>query len=66
MISIGGGISGSGDIILKPLNDAIRTKAFARFGNKHTQVNIATLGNDAGIIGAALLWKDELKALRCC
>ncbi len=59
VISIGGGISGAGDIILKPLNDAIRTKAFARFGNKHTQVNIATLGNDAGIIGAALLWMDE-------
>ena len=60
VISIGGGISGSGDIIIKPLNDAIRKKAFARFGNKHTQVNIATLGNDAGIIGAALLWMDEV------
>ena len=60
VISIGDGISGAGDIIIDPLNDAIRTKAFARFGNKHTQVNIATLGNDAGIIGAALLWMDEV------
>ncbi len=59
VISIGGGISGAGDIIIEPLNDAIKTRAFARFGKRHTQVKIATLGNDAGIIGAALLWRNE-------
>ena len=59
LISIGGGISGAGDIITEPLNEAIKTRAFARFGKKRTQVKIATLGNDAGIIGAALLWLDK-------
>ena len=28
-------------------------------GKKQTEVRIATLGNDAGIIGAAMLWKNE-------
>ena len=51
-------------MLTKPLNDAIKEKAFARFGNKHTQFNIATLENDAGIIGAAFLWKDEIRKLK--
>ncbi|MBQ6894578.1 MAG: AGE family epimerase/isomerase [Clostridia bacterium] len=30
------------------------------FSKVHTQMKIASLGNDAGIIGAALLWKDNI------
>ena len=37
----------------------IKRKSFARFGEKQTKIGLATLGNDAGIIGAALLWKNE-------
>ena len=59
IICLGGGVSGAGEIILTPIQDAIKEKAFARFGKKHTQMRIASLGNDAGIIGAALLWKDS-------
>jgi glucokinase len=51
-------VSGAGERILAPIQKAIHEKAFARFGKKHTEVKIASLGNDAGIIGAALLWKD--------
>ena len=58
VICLGGGVSGAGERILEPLQNAIKEKAFARFGKKHTQIKIASLGNDAGIIGAALLWKD--------
>ena len=29
-----------------------------------TGVGLAELGNDAGIIGAALLWKDEIRKLK--
>lgn len=47
-------------MLTKPLNEAIKEKAFARFGNKHTEVKIASLGNDAGLIGAGLLWEDEI------
>ena len=59
IIALGGGVSGAGERILEPIQNAIKEKAFARFGKKHTQMKIASLGNDAGIIGAALLWKDN-------
>ncbi|MBR5587182.1 MAG: ROK family protein, partial [Clostridia bacterium] len=59
IICIGGGISHEGDKILKPLNNKIEKFSFARFGKQQTKVKIAKLGNDAGIIGAALLWKNE-------
>ena len=59
VICLGGGVSGAGDRILEPIQNAIKEKAFARFGKKHTQMKIASLGNDAGIIGAALLWRNE-------
>lgn len=58
VICLGGGVSGSGGRILEPIQNAIKEKAFARFGKKHTEMKIASLGNNAGIIGAALLWKD--------
>ena len=58
VICLGGGVSGAGERILEPIQNAIKEKAFARFGKKHTKMKIASLGNDAGIIGAALLWKD--------
>lgn len=60
IICLGGGVSGAGDVIIKPLAEEVKTKAFARFGKRHTQIKIASLGNDAGIIGAALLWKNEI------
>ena len=59
VICIGGGISNAGDEILKPVRKAIKDYSFARFGKKQTEVQIAKLGNDAGILGAALLWKNE-------
>jgi len=59
IISIGGGVSNAGDKILKPVRKAVKNYAFSRFGKNQTEVRIAELGNDAGIIGAALLWKNE-------
>ena len=59
IICIGGGISNAGEKILKPVRKNIKNYSFARFGKKQTEVQIAKLGNDAGIIGAALLWKNE-------
>lgn len=61
VICIGGGVSAEGEKILKPLNRAIKKYSFARFGKRLTVVTRATLGNDAGIIGAALLWKNLTK-----
>ncbi len=59
VICLGGGVSNAGEKILRPVRKAIKDKAFSRFGKKQTEVRIAQLGNDAGIIGAALLWKNE-------
>lgn len=59
VICIGGGISNAGEKILKPIKTAIKKKSFARFGKKQSEVKIAKLANDAGIIGAALLWKNN-------
>ena len=59
VICLGGGVSNAGEKILKPVRKNVKKYAFSRFGKKQTEVKIATLGNDAGIIGAALLWKNE-------
>ncbi|MFV0503804.1 MAG: ROK family protein [Lachnospirales bacterium] len=53
VIVIGGGISAQGDVILKPLNEKVNQRVFG--GKANTILKIAELGNDAGIIGAALL-----------
>ena len=58
VICLGGGVSNAGEKILKPIRKKIKDYSFARFGKKQTEVQIAKLGNDAGIIGAALLWKN--------
>lgn len=58
-ICIGGGVSHEGEKILKPIRRGIAEKSFARFGAEQTTVRLASLGNDAGIIGAALLWKNK-------
>lgn len=59
VICIGGGISNAGEKILKPIRMAIKKKSFGRFGKKQTVVQLAKLANDAGLIGAALLWKNN-------
>ena len=59
VICIGGGVSNAGEKILKPIKKAIKNYSYGRFGEKQTEVQIARLGNDSGIIGAALLWKNE-------
>lgn len=52
IIALGGGVSLAGDFLYKPLSRLVREKSF--FKCSYTIVP-AALGNDAGIIGAALL-----------
>ena len=54
VVCIGGGISGQGDALMKPLHDRLR---YTSFGTKdsRTRVETAVYKNDAGIIGAGLL-----------
>ncbi len=55
VLCIGGGISKEGDYLLKPINQIISNEMFSRHSDSCTKVCIAKLGNDAGIVGAALL-----------
>jgi glucokinase len=55
VLCIGGGIAGQGDNLLTPLRAIIEKERFTKYNEKQTKVCIATLGNDAGIIGAACL-----------
>ncbi len=55
VLSIGGGISGEGDELIKLVIDTIHKEQYGSGFVEPTKVVIAKLGNDAGIIGAAFL-----------
>lgn len=53
VLCIGGGVSGEKDNLLRPLIPLIKKEVYSKDGAMKTDVRIALLGNDAGIIGAA-------------
>ena len=55
VLSIGGGISGEGEGLLKPLLPLVLKECYGGDVVEETKIRIAELGNDAGIIGAAFL-----------
>ncbi len=55
IICIGGGISNAGDAIVGPLKEIIKKESYSRTSKKQPEIVIATLNNDAGLIGAAML-----------
>lgn len=56
VLCIGGGVCGEGDYLLKPLVKLVEENEYGfDYQTKTTKFKIAELGNDAGIIGAALL-----------
>lgn len=57
ILCIGGGISHEGETIMAPLREYVAKENYARFGKEQTKLVTATLGNDAGIIGASMLGK---------
>ncbi len=54
VIAIGGGISAAGDPLLDPIVASARMAALEGMF-EHTEIRLAGLGNDAGVIGAACL-----------
>ena len=54
-VCIGGGISGQGEKILKPIRDMVKAERYSVYAEKQANILPAQLGNDAGIIDAALL-----------
>ena len=55
VLSIGGGISGEGEYLLDMLLPLVRAEVYGLGIVKSTDIRIATLKNDAGIIGGAVL-----------
>ena len=55
VLCIGGGISKQGDFLIEPLARKVEELRYTKHSKKQTKICAATLGNDAGIIGAALL-----------
>jgi len=55
ILSIGGGVCHEGDNLLIPLLKKVKEGTYTREGTPQTSIVIAELGNDAGIIGAAVL-----------
>ncbi len=55
VLLLGGGIANQGEKLLKPLRDFVFTYSYGANLIPRTKIMRATLGNDAGIIGAAML-----------
>lgn len=58
MILIGGGVSTQEELLMKPLRRKIIAGVMPRYG-EGLQIETATLGNDAGCIGAGKFWLDK-------
>ncbi|MCQ2455721.1 MAG: ROK family glucokinase [Clostridia bacterium] len=57
VLAIGGGVCNEGEYLTKPLMEKVFAETYSREGTPRTEIKIAKLGNDAGIIGAAVLGK---------
>ncbi len=55
VLAIGGGLCGAGEFLFEPLRALVSRKCFY---DTHGKIVPALLGNDAGMIGAALLGRD--------
>ena len=55
ILCIGGGVSKQGENLLAPVRAIVEKERITKDNNKQTILCTATLGNDAGIIGAAML-----------
>ena len=57
IICIGGGICNEGETLIKPLRRFVQSERYSIHSKIQTKIVKAELGNDAGVIGAALLGK---------
>ncbi len=55
VLCIGGGICNEGETLLAPIRKYCEAERYSKYAKKQTLICKAELGNDAGIIGAALL-----------
>lgn len=55
VLCIGGGICAQGENLLAPLRAVLDREEFTKDSSRRTKVCVAQLGNDAGIVGAAMV-----------
>ena len=58
LILLGGGLSGAGELLLRPVRDGFAAQALPHV-TKGVRIKAAILGNAAGMVGAALLAFEE-------
>ncbi len=58
VLCIGGGVCNEGDTLLVPLKKAVAEQVYTKNSAKNTEIKVCSLGNDAGIIGAAMLYRS--------
>ena len=58
ILCIGGGVCNEGDTLLVPLRKAVSEQIYSKNSKKNTDIVVCNLGNDAGIIGAAMLYRS--------
>ena len=57
VIALGGGVSHAGEFLLNAVRQKIKKYIFYKT-MPYARIELATLGNDAGIIGAAMLGRE--------
>lgn len=60
VLVIGGGVCNEGDPLLIPLQEKTMSRPYFGPGVKRTVIKLAEMGNDAGIVGAAMMGKSCL------
>lgn len=56
VVALGGGVSLAGEFLFAPLRKQVKEKSFFKFNHK---IVAAEMGNDAGVVGAAMLWEHQ-------
>ncbi len=62
ILCIGGGVCNEGDPLLVPMKEIVEREVYTRNSPKNTEIVIAKLGNNAGLIGAAFLGLAKKKS----
>ena len=60
-VVVGGAVANQGEVILKPVREYVYKNEYTSENPEIKKAKIVSsrLGSDAGIIGAALLWKNK-------
>ncbi len=63
VVCIGGGVSRAGAALLEPLQAKVARQIYSKHSKRNTEIHLARLGNEAGVLGAALLGSQGRSSL---